>query len=145
MKKILFTVILVALFCTSAFAEWKVDFKDTYTSQGIDQAVIDALKDGADPDSIVINGLDLEGLNPQNLVMALYCAGVKGQDIRDAAANHDISEMIVTAGYKKSVVECSDMVADSQAYTPVARGFSGGKRAGGRNQSFGSPSNNLAR
>jgi len=128
MKKIILTLTLVMLFCTVVFAEWKVDFRDTYASKGIDQAVIDALKDGADPDSIVVSGLDLEGLNPQNLVMALYCAGVKGQDIRDAAANHDSSELIVTAGYKKSVVECSDVVADSQAYTPVAKGFSGGKR-----------------
>ena len=139
MKKILFTVTLVSLFCTAAFAEWQVDFKDTYFDKGIDQAVIDALKDGAEPDSIVIKGLDLEGLNPQNLVMALYCAGVKGQDIRDAAANHNISELIVTAGYKKSIVECSDVIADSQAYTPVARGFSGGKRGGGGGRTFGSP------
>ena len=131
MKKILLAVSMMALFCTPVFAEWQVDFEDTYTNKGIDQAVIDALKEGVDPDSIVVRGLDLEGLNPQNLVMALYCAGVKGQDIRDAAENHDISEMIVTAGYKKSVVECSDVVADSHAYTPVASGFSGGKRAGG--------------
>lgn len=139
MKKILLTLTMVALFCTAAFAEWQVDFKDTYTNKGIDQAVIDALKEGADPDSIVVNGLDLEGLNPQNLVMALYCAGVKGQDIRDAAANHDISEMILTAGYKKSVVECSDVIADSQAYTPVATGFSGGKNGGGGGRTYGSP------
>ncbi len=143
MKKILLTVTMVALFCTVAFAEWQVDFKDTYTNKGIDQAVIDALKEGAEPDSIVVNGLDLEGLNPQNLVMALYCAGVKGQDIRDAAANHDISELIVTAGYKKSVVECSDVVADSQAYTPVARGFSGGKKGGGGGRNYGSRHNFL--
>ncbi len=139
MKKILFAVTLVALFSTVVFAEWQVDFKDTYVDKGIDQAVIDALKEGVDPDSIVINGLDLEGLNPQNLVMALYCAGVKGQDIRDAAENHNISEIIVTAGYKKSVVECSDMVADSQAYTPVARGFSGGKRTSTQSRTFASP------
>ncbi len=140
MKKILFAVTLVALFSTVVFAEWQVDFKDTYVDKGIDQAVIDALKEGVDPDSIVINGLDLEGLNPQNLVMALYCAGVKGQDIRDAAENHNISEIIVTAGYKKSVVECSDMVADSQAYTPVARGFSAGKSVGTGGQTFASVS-----
>ncbi len=140
MKKILLTSTLVMLFCTAVFAEWQVDFKDTYADKGIDQAVIDALKDGADPDSIVVKGLDLEGLNPQNLVMALYCAGVKGQDIRDAALNHNISELIVSAGYKKSVVECSDVVADSQAYTPVVSGFSGGKSGGGGTGTFASPS-----
>ena len=129
--------------CNGVSNRFQVDFKDTYSNKGIDQAVIDALKDGADPDSIVVSGLDLEGLNPQNLVMALYCAGVKGQDIRDAAANHDISELIVTAGYKKSVVECSDVVADSQAYTTVARGFSGGKRGGDGGRTYGSRHNFL--
>ncbi len=130
MKKVIFGSILVVLLSTVAFAEWQVDFEDTYINKGINQAVIDALKDGANPDSIVQKGLNLEGLNPQNLVMALYCAGAKGQDIRDAASSYDISELIVTAGYKKSVVECGDAVADSQAYTPVAKGFSGGRSAG---------------
>jgi len=136
MKKLIFGSILVVLLSTVAFAEWQVDFEDTYINKGINQAVIDALKDGTNPDSIVQKGLNLEGLNPQNLVMALYCAGAKGQDIRDAASNYDISELIVTAGYKKSIAECGDVVADSQAYTPVATGFSGGRSAGSRGGSF---------
>lgn len=136
MKRIIFMATLFALLSSVAFAEWQVEFKDTYFDKGIDQAVVDALKEGAEPDSIVMNGLELEGLNPQNLVMALYCAGVKGQDIKVAADNHQISEIIVTAGYKKSIVECSDVIADSQAYIPVATGFSRGKRAGtGKNRS----------
>jgi len=100
------------------------NYEERYYKVGINQAVIDALKEGGDPDSIVQRGLVFEGLNPQNLVMALYCAGVKGKDIRDAADHHGISEMIVTAGYKKSVVECGDAVAESQAYTPILTGFS---------------------
>ncbi len=140
MKRFLIPIISTVLFCTVAFAEWQVDFEDNFFNKGIDQAVIDALKEGAEPDAIVERGLALEGLNPQNLVVALYCAGVKGQDVREAAVNHDISEMIITAGYKKSVAECGDAVADSQAYTPVTSGFSGGKSAGGGGGSFASPS-----
>lgn len=123
MKKLLLSVLLVVATAVVALAEWQVTFEESYANKGIDQAVIDALREGADPDSIVERGLVLEGLNPQNLVMALYCAGVKGKEIREAAANHDISEMIVTAGYKKSIVECGDAVADSQAYTPISTGF----------------------
>lgn len=124
MKRVVFALLGVAIFSTLAFAEWKVTFEDTYINKGIDQAVIDALKEGANPDGIVEIGVTFENLNPQNLVMALYCAGAKGEDIRLASERHGISEQIVTAGYKKAVVECNDALADSQAYTPVSSGFS---------------------
>ncbi len=141
MKRVFIGLILTAFVCSVAYAEWQVDFENNYIKKGIAQAVVDALKEGADPDTIVEKGLDLEGLNPQNLVMALYCAGVKGQDIRDAAANHDISELVVTAGYKKSIAECGDVVADSQAYTPVAiKSFPGGRSSGSGGGTFASPS-----
>ena len=140
MKKIAFSIILVILFATIAYAKWEVEFEDTYIDKGIDQAVVEALKAGALPEGIVQLGLDLEGLNPQNLIMALYCAGVKGDEIRDAAFKYDISEQIVSAGYKKSTVECGDIVADSQAYTPVASGFSGGRTTSGGGGTFASVS-----
>lgn len=133
MNKILLSLVVVFISATYAFAEWQVDFRDTYFDQGIDQAVKDALEVGENPYSITELGIDLienDGLNAQNLVMALYCAGAKGQDIRDAAGSHGISDEIVTAGYKKSVVECTDAVADSQAYTPVTSGLSGGRSGG---------------
>jgi hypothetical protein len=140
MKRLFAGGLFVLVFATFVFAEWQVNFEDTYMKKGIDQAVIDALKEGVKPDDIVDKGLDLEGLNPQNLVMALYCAGVKGQDVREAAASHNISELIVAAGYKKSLEECAGAVADSQAYTPVSAGFSGGLSAGSGSASFASPS-----
>ncbi len=140
MKKILFTIILTILFSTNVFAEWKVNFEDNYLNDGIDQAVVEALKEGAEPVAIVVKGLDIEGLNPQNLVIALYCAGVKGADIRDASLVNGISEEILTIGYKKSIVECGDAVADSQAYTPVATGFSGGRSPGSGGRTFASAS-----
>ena len=124
MKKLLLSILLVFITAGVAFAEWQVTFEESYFNKGIHQAVIDALREGGDPDAMVQQGLIFEGLNPQNLVMALYCAGVKGEKIRDAAKNHGISDPIVTAGYKKSVVECGDEVAESQAYTPIVTGVS---------------------
>ena len=139
--KRLATACLLLLFSASiACAEWLVDFRDTYVSEGIDKAVENALKDGTTPDLIVENGLDLEGLNPQNLIKALYCAGARGQDIREAAEKYNISEAIIAAGFKKSVAECADQVADSQAYTPANRGpsFTTPRRV--RNGWYASPS-----
>jgi hypothetical protein len=123
MKKHIIGCLLILSIATVALAEWKVEvFKENYAKEGIDQAVIDAMKEGALPVQIVETGLELEGLNPQNLVKALYCAGANGQDITSAALKYEISEEIIAAGYKKSVEECGEQVADSQAYTPVAAG-----------------------
>ena len=117
MKRITAICIMVLMGFSIACAEWLDDFGGTYVKDGIDKAVEKALKDGANPGMIVENGLKLEGLNPQNLVKALYCAGAKGQDIRAAAEKWGISEVIVAAGFKKSVAECVDV--DTQAYTPI--------------------------
>lgn len=131
---------LVLFNASLASAEWLVDFRDTYVAEGIDKAVENALKIGKPPELIVENGLELEGLNPQNLIKALYCAGANGQDIREAAEKYYISEVILAAGYKKSVAECGDQVADSQAYTPADRGPSFETPRRVRNGSFASPS-----
>ncbi len=117
-------MVILLVTCSVALAEWLVDFRDTYTKQGIDEAVVVAMKEGIVPDAIVENGLQFEGLNPSNLVKALYCAGAQGQDIREAAEKWGISELLITAGYRKSIAECSDAVADAQPFTPVATGTS---------------------
>lgn len=119
MKK--FAMIVAVLLVTSsvALAEWLVDFKDTYRQKGIDEAVERAMKEGIAPDSIVENGLMFDGLNPTNLIKALYCAGAQGQDVREAAEQYGISDLMVAAGYKKSIAECGDKIADAQAFTPV--------------------------
>jgi len=131
---------LVVFGASTAFAEWVVDFKNTYTTEGIDKAVENALKEGQSPDAIVELGVEIEGLNPQNLIRALYCAGANGQDIRAAAEKFAISEPILIAGYKKAVDECGDRVADAQAYTPFATGLSFATPAGGRSGRFASTS-----
>lgn len=123
MKKLVLAGVLVAMTSTFALAEWLVDFRDNYSSKGIDIAVEEAMKEGAGPEgiiSIVESDVYFKDLNPQNLVKALYCAGASGNDIRSAAEQYNISDQIVVAGYNKSVAECGDKVADTQAYTPVA-------------------------
>lgn len=141
MRRLLLAWVLVLCSISIACAEWLVDFRDTYVAEGIDKAVENALKDGKTPDLIVENGLELEGLNPQNLIKALYCAGAKGEDIRAAAEKYTLSEVIVAAGYKKSKAECGDQVADSQAYTPVGeQGPSFATPTHGRSGSLASPS-----
>lgn len=141
MKGIAAACVLVLFSVSIACAEWLVDFRNTYVSEGIDKAVENALKDGKTPVLIVENSLELEGLNPQNLIKALYCAGANGQDIREAAEKYNISEMILAAGYKKSKAECADQVADTQAYTPAGNlGPSFATPTRGRNGSFASPS-----
>ncbi len=139
MKRLVLACVMVMMGVSFACAEWVDDFRKTYAVQGIDEAVENAMKDGKNPDDIIELGLGIEGLNPQNLIRALYCAGANGQDIRAAAEKRQISEPIVTAGYKKSIDECGDRVVDSQAYTPVA-GPSFTTPTAGRNGSFASPS-----
>jgi hypothetical protein len=119
-KKIFTAMAIVLLSSTFAFADWWDDFKNFFLNDGIDRAVVEVLKLGAQPDDIMGEGLKLEGINPQNLVKAMYCGGIRGNDIRVAGQKHDVSDQIIVAGYKKSVEECGDKVVDTQAYTPVA-------------------------
>jgi hypothetical protein len=133
--KRLIVLVSVLVFCgvSLAFAEWLVDFRDIYVKEGIDPAVVEALKQGAGPEQIMENGLQLEGLNPQNLVKAMYCAGMRGDDIRTAGNKYGVTDIIIVAGYKKSVEECGDQVVDTQAYTPIASviSFAGPPAPGG--------------
>ena len=140
MKKILMALAIVVCTATVACAAWLVDFKDNYAAKGIDVAVEQAMKVGINPDPIMENGLALENLNPENLIKALYCAGAKGQDIRDAAKKYGISGLILTAGFKKSVAECGDKVADTQAYTPVGAPMISGPPSPPGGHNYSSPS-----
>lgn len=127
-------------FVSPAFADWIEDFAMNFENKGIETAVPKALEAGKTPDDIVEEGLKLTELNPQNLLKALYCSGAAGDDIKAAADKNDISEIIVVAAFKKSVVECGDAVADSQAYTPAGPRFAGPPSGGGGGNSFASPS-----
>ena len=52
---------------TYAAAGWLEDFKNVFLDSGIDEAVVEALKQGAVPDDIMENGLQFEELNPRIL------------------------------------------------------------------------------
>ena len=121
MKKLFVIVPIVFFTATVALAEWLVEFRDIYLDEGIEQAVIAALKEGATADEIMQGGMDLVetlGLNSQNLIKAMYCAGIRGDDIKSASDQWDISDGIIVAGFKKSQEECGDALVDTQAYTP---------------------------
>ncbi len=135
MKKLIITCILTIFTVTFSMAAWVTDFQDNFEDSGIDQAVIYALEEGADPYSIVENGLQLDGLNPVELIMALYCAGVNGEDIQAAAKHWEVTEEIVAEGYQKSIVECDMIVVDTQAYTQNS-----GSSLKGGNTGYASPS-----
>jgi hypothetical protein len=125
MQKLIISVLLSIFIASPALADWIEDFTTNFGTQGIDVAVPKALEEGRSPDNIIEEGLKLTNLNPQNLLKALYCSGADGDDIKQAADNNDISEIIVVAAFKKSVAECGDTVADSQAYTAIAPRFVG--------------------
>ena len=129
----------MALIATYATAGWLEDFKNVFIDSGIDEAVVEALKQGAVPDDIMETGLQFEELNPQNLVKAMYCGGIRGDDIRASGQKYDVSDIIIVAGYKKSVEECGDQVVDTQAYTPTASVISFAGPAALTNGSTGSP------
>jgi hypothetical protein len=122
MKHIIISTFLSVLLVSPAFADWIEDFDVNLDTQGIEVAVAKALEEGKTPTEIVDRATQIEGLNPQNVLKALYCEGAAGDDIKIAADTAGISELILLAAFDKSVAECGDAVADSQAYTPVAQG-----------------------
>ncbi len=122
MKRLIILICSSLLLVSTAYADWIEDFDVNLENQGIEVAVDKALEIGKTPTDIVNRAIEIEGLNPQNVLKALYCAGAAGDDIKVAADQAGISELILLAAFDKSVAECGDAVADSQAYTPVAQG-----------------------
>lgn len=125
MKHIIISTFLSILLVSPALADWIEDFNVNLDTQGIEVAVAKALEEGKTPTEIVDRATQIEGLNPQNVLKALYCEGAAGDDIKIAADTAGISELILLAAFDKSVAECGDAVADSQAYTPVGPRFAG--------------------
>ncbi len=117
-------MLLAISIASPAFADWIKDFSVNNESQGIEVAVAEALKAGMNPTMIVDEGLKIAGVNPQQILKALYCEGSDGNDVKAAADSAGISDIILVAAFEKSVAECGDAVADTQAYTPVANRLS---------------------
>lgn len=131
MKKSIALGFLGVFIASISFADWIEDFSINNQNEGIEVAVAEALKIGKDPTSIVEEGLKIPGINPQHILKALYCEGSDGDDVKAAADAAGISDIILVSAFEKSIAECGDAVADSQAYTPVATGprFAGMPRA----------------
>ena len=142
MKRLTTSMLLGFFLVTPALADWTEDFSSNFENKGIEFAVPKALEEGKTPGDIIKEGLKLTTLNPQNLLKALYCSGASGDDIKSAADENGISEITVVAAFKRSVAECGDAVADSQAYTPSGPRFAGPPSVGGGggSRSFASPS-----
>lgn len=119
-KKILATILLVLLTASSALADVLEDFRQTYISAGIDKAVTGSLKQGVGPVAIVEFGLYMEGMEFEDLIRAMYCAGIKGKDIKSAAILFQIPDTVVTAGYKRSVNECLGRIVNNDSYGETA-------------------------
>ena len=124
----------------AAIAAWVEGFKVSYNDNGVYQAVADVFGDGRTPEEILINALEVEGINPQNLVAALYCAGAKPEDIRVAADDAGVSDMILVAGFETAKTVCGDEIADTQAYTPTGPNFASVPGGNGGGNIYGSPS-----
>ena len=98
-------ILMSIMIITLAKASTLSDFKNSFYKFGVDRAVEDSLKNGASPSIIISCGLKITGLDTQNLIKALYCAGVDGADIRNAALSQKIPEEDIIFGFKKSTDE----------------------------------------
>jgi hypothetical protein len=131
MKNISFVLFLCIFWAATACAEdtdWKGLFDSTYQDTGIQVAVEKVLKEGVTPENIIHQGLTIEGLLAQDIVKALYCAGVEGEDIELACQVIGIPELIVVTAYEKATEECFDPVNPTKSVTPA---FIGAHTSGG--------------
>lgn len=124
----------------AAIAEWVADFTKSYNENGIYVAFEETVEVGIPLEESFPEIMNIEGINPQNLVAAAYCAGAKHEDVRSASVDVGIPEMIVVKGWETAMTVCGDEIADTQAYTPLGPGFSGVPGGSETGYTFGSPS-----
>jgi hypothetical protein len=118
--KRLVVVLVMCVFQMMSVVASATNIQEMYDRVGIEPIVRDMLKDGVQVNVIVVDSLTINGLNPQNLVKALYCLGAKSKDIIEASEKNGITDVVLAAGYKKYVAECTGATADSQAYTQTS-------------------------
>lgn len=133
LRLILVVVSLTWFTIATAAISWVDMFHNVYHEKSIDHAVIFALQEGKSPEEIIKISITISGLNTQNIIRALYCAGADGWDIKKAAAKYGIPEATVVVGYKKNIDECTTTDAFSKTY------YTGGVHTG-RNGTFASSS-----
>ena len=125
----------------AAIAEWVSNFTKSYNENGIYQAYAqEVAEEGITPEEAFPEIMNVEGINPQNLVAAAYCAGAKHENIRAASANVGIPEMIIVKGWETAMTVCGEEIADTQAYTPMGPGYSGVPGGSETGYTYGSPS-----
>lgn len=140
MKKHAVALLLLLVCITVAMADdWSQAFRDTFYAKGIDEAVVNALSEGATPDQLIKTALPLKDLKHEELIKALYCALVPPAYIQDAAVANGISNEIVQQGYELALAQCAEEMEEKANAAP---GFLPGKAtpSGGRTGNA-SPSN----
>lgn len=104
----------------TAIAEWVADYTDLYIEKGIYEAFAKTYEEGevsvGDIFDVSLAAKEMEGLNPQNLIAAAFCAGAKYQEISTASVDAGFSKMLLVAGYKTAMTVCGDIVTDVQAF-----------------------------
>ena len=117
MKKIMSVLAVSVLFCNVAFAANTARFENTLNTQGLDQAVVEAMAEGTSLDVIMTQALAIEGMNPQAVIIALLSAGADVGAVATAAANSGVSAQIIARATQQFA---SKGTPDTQAYTPAA-------------------------
>lgn len=114
LKRIIATsFIAVFILFSPAFGAWKDTFQALYQEKSIDEAVRNALAEGANPDQIIKVALPLEGLTHETLIKALFCALAHPDAIREAARGNTITDEKVDEGYQLALSACSRQMAEN--------------------------------
>ncbi len=106
MKIISIVTFICVLLATTAYASWQDDFPTTYQDKGIEQAVEDALAEGGSLEAIFAEAQKITGVDIQALIVALHCAGVNTNDIKNAATAAGIPSSQVAAAQKQGRDTC---------------------------------------
>ena len=114
MKKIMSVLAVSVLCCNFAFAANTAKFENTLNTQGLDQAVVEAMAEGTSLNVIMTEALAIEGMNPQSVIIALLSAGADVGAVATVAANNGVSAQIIARATQQFT---SKAAQDTQAYT----------------------------
>lgn len=116
MKKIMSIITMSVFCCNFAFAADMAQFENTLNTQGLDQAVVEAMAEGNSLDDIMAQALAIQGINPQAIIIALLNAGADIGAVATVAASHGISAQVIAQATQQYA---SKGTPDTQAYTPA--------------------------
>lgn len=134
LKKSMLSLFLLFAACSAALADWTDVFRDMIAKKGLDEAVVHALSEGNSPELIIETALQVEGLEEQKLIKALFCALAPLMDVYEGAAANGIADEKVTEGYDLALEECPDAMEEKlDAAPPLNRTLSPAGGAGGTN------------